>query len=198
MARLSDPTKRVKKSSFNMINFLCKHHDASNIYDIKIEGNNNWADVLRKSDVITKEGLLLFLDRSNTVIYIGHSLNLYGYITHLKRNVPMEETSRVILVSNENPSKLIHATNAYKAKFSPKYNSTRGGRFIFDGDQTTINISPVNARLIDWIKNNPTSTRRQFVDTFKDYNNGHINNLLRLYSVKGFSYKDLKSAIINN
>lgn len=197
MTRLSDPTKRIKKTSFNIIKFLCKHHDADNIYDIKIEGRNNWHSVLQRSEVSIKEGLLLFLDGTNTIIYIGHTIYVYQYITRLFHAKGLNETRRVILVTNENPSKLIHAASSYRAKFTPKYNSEKGNRFIFSDDGPVINLTTTNLRVIEWIKNNPDSKRKDFISRFKNNSVGFIRSLCRIYNLKRLSYKDLKNVILN-
>lgn len=196
MTRLSDPTKRVKKTSFNVIKFLCEHHDANNIYDIKIQGRNSWHSVLLKSDVTNKEGLMLFLDANNTIIYIGHTIFVYQYITRLFHAKGLEETRRVILVTNENPSMLVHAANAYRAKFTPKYNSEKGNRFIFNDDGPVINLTVTNQRVIEWIKNNPNSSRKDFISRFKTNSFAFIRSLCRVYSLKRLSYKELKNVIL--
>lgn len=196
MTRLSDPTKRVKKTSFNVIKFLCQHHDANNIYDINIQGRNSWHSVLLKSDITDKEGLMLFLDANNTIIYIGHTIFVYQYITRLFHAKGLEETRRVILVTNENPSMLVHAANAYRAKFTPKYNSEKGNRFIFNDDGPVINLTVTNQRVIEWIKNNPNSSRKDFINCFKTNSFEFIRSLCRVYSLKRLSYKELKTAIL--
>jgi len=198
MTRLSDPTKRIKKTSFDFIKFLCQHHDANNIYDIKILANNPWHIVLRRSDLASKEGLLIFLDSKNTVLYIGQCQRIYDYSSSIYNYYGLTETARVIIVNNENPSKLVHAVGAYRAKFSPKYNSDKGTRFMFNSMYPTTNVNSLCNKAIDWITEHPDSKRVEFISAFNDDKLTLCSKLCRAFSLPSNSYKSLKIAVLSH
>ena len=179
------------KKPFDMHKFLVKHHSEDNVHLFgAINAHWNWVRQIRNSNVANLEGLVIFMSKDDQVLYIGHTSHVGQYVQ--MNNVKGIKPHKIFIVCNENPSMYTHAVTAYRAKFKPILNSERNQRFIFDCNNTVLNLNTRSEKALEWIKGHANSTRKEFVLVFS------VNDLIALckcFSVNRISYKALKTKI---
>jgi hypothetical protein len=175
--------------------FLLENHKEEHITVFSSRTANwDWAKDIKKSEIATKDGLIIFVGKRNKVLYIGQSEFINKYVT-LINNIHDMEPAKVYVVNNENPSSRIMNVNSYRARFNPVHNSNRNHRFMFDSGKIVLNLSPRYEKIVQWIVTHPESTYTSFT---KVYNVADIAGLCKAFSLIRVSYKDLKAAIKAN
>jgi hypothetical protein len=139
--------------------------------------------------------MFIIVDKNEQVLYIGQTSYIYSYINYLSTNILGSYgyqfvPDTIYIVSNINPSCLIHAVTAYRAKFNPIFNANGNKKFMFCSSGTVLNLPRTSIAPLEWIANNPESKRREFVREYTEYDLVKISKSL---GCRTFSYKEVKA-----
>jgi hypothetical protein len=190
--------KTASSKTINMKKFLLEEHHIDNIKVFKSTGLHwNWAKQIRHSSLSRGEGMFIFVNKNDQVLYIGQSGYIYSYINYLTRifgSEPKFVPDTIYIITNKNPSFLVHAVTAYRAKFNPTFNAAHNKRFMFCSTSTMLNLPKASVAPLEWIANNPDSKRRDFI---REYTNYDLVKISKSLGCKTFSYKEAKVRAIS-
>ena len=133
-------TKKVKKTDFDIQQFLLDNHSESLVYKIDIPSDNSWHLVLANSNLANISAMLFLVDSNNVILYIGQTNHIFHYVPSIAQYHKTMKPATVYVVAHENASKYVHAVTAYRAKFKPTFNRETNVRFMFN-PITSCNIS---------------------------------------------------------